>query len=136
MSALSDLLTLSSIQDKVFQTSAIIVTDAETGVIMYATPLAERLFKYMTAGELKGRPIEDLVAPPVRQLHIEHRADYMADMTRRRPGVGKQVLGYRKDGTTFLAIVSLASVIIDTPASPPSKHCIIATIMEAAPVDH
>lgn len=64
-----------------------IITIAEDGRIDSINPAAARIFGY-AAGELDGKPFELLVSAP-------HDREYQA------VGVGREVIGRRKDGTAF-----------------------------------
>jgi PAS domain S-box-containing protein len=85
---------------------------AADGRIALVNPQAERLFGY-GRDELVGQPVEMLVPDAVRDVHAGHRAGYAADPRPRPMGVGLQLAGRRRDGSTFPAEVSLAAMDTD-----------------------
>jgi two-component system cell cycle sensor histidine kinase/response regulator CckA len=82
------------------------------GRIALVNAQTERLFGYRR-DELTGQPVEMLVPDQVRGLHPAHRAGYVADPRPRPMGVGMQLAGRRRDGSTFPAEVSLAAMDTD-----------------------
>ncbi len=76
------------------------------GTLVLVNRRLEELFGYDSA-ELLGSPVEQLIPAGLRAAHRGHRADY-AQLPRERPmGAGPQLVGLRKDGTTFPAEISL-----------------------------
>ncbi|HUN98615.1 MAG TPA: PAS domain S-box protein [Bradyrhizobium sp.] len=89
---------------------AIIVIDAE-GTVESFSPAAERLFGY-TPGEVIGHNVKMLMPQPYRDAHDGYLARYMRTGERRIIGIGRIVVGQRKNGETFpmeLAIGEFAS---------------------------
>src|SRR6266568_5832309 len=75
------------------------------GTLVLVNRRLEEMFGYDSA-ELLGSPVELLIPAGLRAVHRGHRAD-CAQSTRERPmGAGPQLVGLRKDGTTFPAEVS------------------------------
>jgi two-component system, LuxR family, sensor kinase FixL len=78
---------------------AIIVID-EAGLIRDFSPAAERLFGW-TAAEVAGNNVAMLMPSPYREAHDSYMARYYRTGERRIIGVGRVVVGERKDGSTF-----------------------------------
>jgi two-component system sensor kinase FixL len=72
----------------------------EDGTVQSFSPAAERLFGY-TAAELIGKNIKMLMPSPYRENHDEYLRRYMRTGERRIIGIGRLVVGERKDGSTF-----------------------------------
>src|ERR1041384_7524349 len=78
---------------------AMIVID-EQGIIQFFSTAAERLFGYK-AGEVRGQNVKMLMPPPYREQHDNYLARYRNTGERRIIGMGRVVVGGRKDGSTF-----------------------------------
>ncbi|MGD9741076.1 MAG: sensor histidine kinase [Dongiaceae bacterium] len=78
---------------------AIIVID-ERGIMESYSPAAERLFGY-TAEEALGRNVSTLMPSPYRERHDSYLDHYLKTGERRIIGIGRVVVGRRKDGSTF-----------------------------------
>src|SRR5262245_11111005 len=79
---------------------AAIVTIDSRGLIETVNPAAERMFGY-AGGDLIGRNISMLMPEPYRSQHDTYLAKYLATGRRQIIGIGREVAGLRKDGTTF-----------------------------------
>jgi two-component system sensor kinase FixL len=88
---------LQSILDTVPE--ATIVID-ERGIMHSFSVAAERLFNY-TAQEAIGQNVKILMPAPYREAHDGYLARYMRTGERRIIGIGRVVVGMRKDGSTF-----------------------------------
>ncbi len=78
---------------------AMIIID-ERGRIESLSATAERLFGY-TADEVTGKNIKLFMPSPHREQHDSYLERYVATGERHIIGVGRIVVGQRKDGTTF-----------------------------------
>ena len=76
------------------------------GALVLVNRRLEEMFGYDSA-ELLGSPVEQLIPAGLRAAHRGHRADYATSPRERPMGAGPQLVGLRKDGTTFPAEVSL-----------------------------
>ena len=88
---------LQSILDTV--PDAMIVID-ERGIIQSFSAAAERLFGY-NAAEVVGKNIKMIMPSPYRQSHDAYIDRYLRTGERRIIGIGRVVVGERKDGSTF-----------------------------------
>jgi two-component system sensor kinase FixL len=77
-----------------------IITINERGIIESANPAAEKIFGYR-AGELAGQSVSILMPPPVREEHDHHLGKYLLTLESKIIGVGREVIGQRKDGSVF-----------------------------------
>jgi two-component system sensor kinase FixL len=78
---------------------AMIIID-ERGRIESLSTTAERLFGY-EADEVSGRNVSLLMPSPYREQHDAYIERYLSTGERRIIGIGRIVVGQRKDGTTF-----------------------------------
>jgi two-component system sensor kinase FixL len=88
---------LQSILDTV--PDAMVVID-EQGIMQSFSTTAERQFGW-TAGEAVGRNVSMLMPQPYRDAHDGYLLRYMTTGERRIIGIGRVVVGERKDGSTF-----------------------------------
>ncbi|HEX8622037.1 MAG TPA: PAS domain S-box protein [Allosphingosinicella sp.] len=78
---------------------AIVVID-EAGLIQDFSPAAQRLFGW-SVPEVAGRNVSMLMPSPYREAHDAYLQRYYRTGERRIIGVGRVVVGERKDGSTF-----------------------------------
>ena len=88
---------LQSILDTVPE--AMIVID-EAGIMQNFSSAAERLFHYRAA-EAIGQNVKILMPSPYRENHDSYLLRYRTTGERRIIGIGRVVVGQRKDGSTF-----------------------------------
>lgn len=82
-----------------------------TGAVRLLNPRMTELFGYMP-DELLGRPIEVLIPSAKRSHHTHLREDYVRSPHKRPMGLGLELMGERKDGSTFPVEVSLNHFVI------------------------
>jgi two-component system sensor kinase FixL len=88
---------------------AIIVID-DRGLIESYSSAAQRLFGF-TAEEAIGRNVSMLMPSPYRERHDGYLRHYLETGERRIIGIGRVVVGQRKDGTTFPMELAVGEVV-------------------------
>ncbi|SMP42834.1 PAS/PAC sensor signal transduction histidine kinase [Neorhodopirellula lusitana] len=90
-----------AVLESVLQTAvdAIIIIDG-LGVIESVNPATERMFGFVAA-EMLGQNIKMLMPSPYQEQHDGYLKRYHATGERRIIGIGREVMGQRKDGSTF-----------------------------------
>ena len=87
---------------------AMIVIDPQ-GVMQSFSATAERLFGYQPH-EVLGRNVSMLMPSPYREQHNSYLERYLSTGERRIIGIGRLVVGQRKDGSTFPMELSVGEV--------------------------
>jgi PAS domain S-box-containing protein len=88
----------------------IILIDA-TGTVWIYNQACERLFGY-EADEVVGRNINMLMPPPTRDEHDGYLRRYFETGEKKIIGIGREVVGRRKDGSTVSLDLSIGEVSI------------------------
>jgi PAS domain S-box-containing protein len=77
-----------------------IITIDERALIQSVNLATERLFAY-SAAELIGQNVNVLMPSPYREEHDTYVRNYLATGQKKIIGIGREVVGRRKDGSTF-----------------------------------
>ncbi len=89
-------------------TDAVIVID-EAGIIQLLNPAAERLFGYPREQAI-GQNVKMLMPSPDRERHDQYLDHYRRTHVKKIIGVGREVMGLRKDGTVFPMYLSIGEL--------------------------
>jgi len=76
------------------------------GTVQVYNPACERLFGYSSA-EIVGQNVKILMPSPYHDQHDDYLAHYDKTREKRIIGIGREVVGQRKDGTTFPMYLSV-----------------------------
>jgi len=77
-----------------------VITISDRGCIETVNPAAEKIFGYRL-DELSGKNVSMLMPDPYRHEHDQYLKNYLHTGEKKIIGIGREVTGLRKDGTTF-----------------------------------
>src|SRR5580765_1147188 len=86
-----------------------IITIDERGIIESMNPAAEKTFGWK-ASELVGKNVSMLMPAPYKQQHNDYIANYLRTGHARIIGIGREVVGQRKDGGMFPMDLAVSEV--------------------------
>ncbi len=89
----------------------VILMDARASVVMF-NPACERLFGYR-AEEVLGQNVKTLMPDPFFEEHDQYLKNYREGGERKIIGIGREVVGRRKDGSTFPMDLSVGEATED-----------------------
>jgi PAS domain S-box-containing protein len=89
---------------------AIVTIDAR-GIVKSLNPAALRMFGY-GAHEVVGENVTMLMPEPYRSQHDRYLSNYLQSGQKRVIGIGREVLGQRKDGSVFPMELSVSEVVL------------------------
>src|SRR5690348_14069734 len=88
----------------------IVVIDQEAKISVYSAS-AQRLFGYAPR-EVMGRNVSMLMPSPYRDEHDQYVRNHLDTGCKRIIGSGREVMGLRKDGTTFPMYLSVGEGVL------------------------
>lgn len=88
-----------------------IITIDQRGIIETLNPAAASIFEY-SPDEVIGKNISILMPEPDRTNHDQYIHNYQRTGVKKIIGIGREVLGRKKSGTTFPFLLSVSEVVL------------------------
>jgi PAS domain S-box-containing protein len=116
----------------VIDAAPVVISDMDTGEILYFSRGAEDMFRVTVHNEMVGVSVDELVPPDDRDAHRDRRAEYARAPASRTVGGSLRLYGCRRDGTKFPAEVGLWPVVIN------GRRCVISVVFDVSggPLGH
>jgi PAS domain S-box-containing protein len=86
-----------------------IITIDERGIVESLNPAAEKTFGYQ-ASEIIGKNVSVLMPSPYREKHDAYMSNYLRSGQAKIIGIGREVVGQRKDGSIFPMDLAVSEV--------------------------
>lgn len=101
-----------ALQQAIFDTAIDgIIVIGERGLIELVNPAFEKIFGYRS-DEVLGRNVSMLMPEPDRSAHDSYMQSYLEKGERKIIGIGREVLGQRKDGSVFPMDLAVSETLI------------------------
>lgn len=88
-----------------------IITIDQRGIIETVNPAAARIFEY-SPDEIIGQNIKILMPEPDSSKHDDYIENYQRTGVKKIIGIGREVMGKKKDGTIFPFLLSVSEVLL------------------------
>ncbi|MGB0669968.1 MAG: PAS domain S-box protein, partial [Rhodospirillales bacterium] len=89
-----------------------VISIDQSGTITHWSPSAEAVFQY-SSDEVIGRNVSGLMPEPDRSQHDSYISNYHATGDKKIIGIGREVIGQRKDGSTFPMELSVGEAQVE-----------------------